>query len=113
MPIRNAPYRKPAKRRRSVSSVSKTGDLQTEITGQRRQGERQHEAVVESIREHAEHDRRDQQVRVPAVKDGESRFDERQRCRQHQAGEIEDVVERQRRRFDFVVRSTRALREKQ
>ena len=82
MPIRNAPYRNPAKRRRSVSSVSKSGDLQAEIARQRRQGEREHEAVVESIRERAEHERRDQQVRVPAVKDGESRLDERQRRRQ-------------------------------
>ena len=57
-------------------------DLQAEIAGQRRQRERQHEAVVESIREAAEDERRDQQVRVPAVKDLESRLDECQRRRQ-------------------------------
>ena len=85
MPIRNAPYSKPAKRTRSVSSVSKIADLQPEIARQRRQGERQHEAVVESIRQRAEHERRDQQVRVPALEDGEARLDEGQRRRQHQA----------------------------
>src|SRR5688572_31496429 len=62
-------------------------DLQAEITGQRRDRQREHEAVVEAIRQQAERDRRDQEVRRPAVEDREARFSESESGREHRSEE--------------------------
>ena len=83
----------------------KAGDPQPETSGQRRQRQRKHEAVVEAVRERAEHQRGDQQVRVPAVEDLERNrsFDEGQPRRQQQAARNRGRSRSRTGRFDLVV----------
>lgn len=86
----------------------KPGHLYAKPPGQRRQRKRQHEPVIEAIGEDEEQYRGDQQVVVSVLlQQVKSRLDIRQLRREHEACEIQHVVEYEVRRFRPLARPRR------